>query len=164
MISIRFTILGNAADKNGNPTAYMRLVKGHWKDGDEKYIAWGHYVRRQFELTAFVERSDERMDKQQIGKVLGIPATFYEAGSKPDLRKAHTQAIKPIDIRSYKVRLSIMIDWASGAHGDPDNVFKGIADALIVQDKGVAGSFDFRTSPEKKGKVEALLEITDEHI
>jgi len=58
---------------------------------------------------------------------------------------------KPITLKKdEKVYLNTMIYYANNARPDPDNVQKGIADALFVNDKNVAGSYDFaidKTNP-----------------
>lgn len=40
-------------------------------------------------------------------------------------------------------RMDIKIYFANDARSDPDNVWKGIADALFDNDKYLSGSFDF---------------------
>ena len=45
--------------------------------------------------------------------------------------------------KENKTEVKIMIYFQNGKHGDPDNVFKGIADALFTCDKYVYGSFMF---------------------
>lgn len=58
--------------------------------------------------------------------------------------------------------MDIKIEWANGAHADGDNIFKGIADALFVNDKQVsAGSFESKMSEDKVGKVFVKIEIND---
>lgn len=42
-----------------------------------------------------------------------------------------------------KVFLNVMIYFKNKAHADPENVRKGIQDAIFTQDKYVAGSVDF---------------------
>lgn len=39
--------------------------------------------------------------------------------------------------------MDLVIFFKNKVHGDPDNIFKGIADALFSDDKYIAGSFDF---------------------
>ena len=59
-----------------------------------------------------------------------------------------------------RARMSIEIYWANEAHGDPDNVFKGIADALFVNDKNLGGSFEFEMD-KKMPRVEVKIEIIE---
>ena len=57
---------------------------------------------------------------------------------------------KPLTIpEGFKARMDLKIWWRNDAHGDPENVFGSIADALFKNDKNLAGSFDFE---EKKGR------------
>lgn len=49
---------------------------------------------------------------------------------------------KPITIKE-KVYVDIVIYYKDRTHADSDNVAKGINDALFVNDKNVAGSYDF---------------------
>ena len=53
--------------------------------------------------------------------------------------------------------LDIFIWWANRAHGDAENVFKGIADALFVNDKYLMGSFYFGYD-KSKPRVEVTIE------
>jgi Holliday junction resolvase RusA-like endonuclease len=47
----------------------------------------------------------------------------------------------------------------NGLHADPDNVFKGIADALFKNDKFLDGSFVSDYAPDSKGRVEISITI-----
>jgi len=62
---------------------------------------------------------------------------------------------------SERARMSITIYWVNGVHADPDNVFKGLADALFKQDKFLDGSFESHYASDGKGRVE--VEITLNH-
>ena len=42
-----------------------------------------------------------------------------------------------------KVFMDVMIYFSTGRHGDPENIRKGIQDAIYTQDRMVAGSVDF---------------------
>ncbi len=66
--------------------------------------------------------------------------------------------LKPIELGTRKAYLNTMIYYASDHRPDPDNVQKGIADALFVNDKNVAGTYDFELASDKVGKV--LVTIT----
>jgi Holliday junction resolvase RusA-like endonuclease len=65
---------------------------------------------------------------------------------------------KPINLGVAKAYLHTMIYYATNARPDPDNVQKGIADALFVNDKSVAGSYDFAMD-KKNPRVEVSIEI-----
>lgn len=157
MMQIRFTIEGNHLDIKGNPVPYMRLVRGHWKKGDEKYLEWGDYVRARFQRTANI-----------ISDPIGTNARVMRSGKEIvgicDAGEIVLNIEKPITVQQLKMRLDLKIYWHNKAHGDPDNIFKGIADALIHQDKNVDGSFASEMAPDKIGRVEALLTITDQIV
>lgn len=51
--------------------------------------------------------------------------------------------IKPITYTG-KVYMQLQITWANETHSDCDNVFKGIADALFMNDKHLVGCFDYK--------------------
>lgn len=64
---------------------------------------------------------------------------------------------KPLKMRE-KVYLRTMIYFANNARPDPDNVQKGIADALFENDKNVAGSYDFAVDKDRpRVEVEIVL-------
>jgi hypothetical protein len=42
-----------------------------------------------------------------------------------------------------KVFMDVMIYFSCGRHGDPENIRKGVQDAIYIQDRMVAGSVDF---------------------
>ena len=159
MIQIRFTIEGNHLDIKGNPIPYMRLVRGHWKKGDEKYIEWGDYVRARFSKTAKLSTQTEAI-KSPIPNLIA-----HNTNGELNAIKDHAGAFnfeKPIDVKKRKIYLDLKIYWHNKAHGDPDNIFKGIADALIHQDKNVDGSFASAIASDGYGRVEGLLTITDD--
>jgi Holliday junction resolvase RusA-like endonuclease len=49
--------------------------------------------------------------------------------------------------------MDIKVYWMNGNHGDPDNIFKGLADALFINDKFLDGSFETNNAPDGKGRV-----------
>ena len=57
-----------------------------------------------------------------------------------------------------KARMDVRIFGMNGIHGDPDNIFNGLADALFKNDKFLDGSFESNYSPDGKGRVE--IDIT----
>lgn len=51
---------------------------------------------------------------------------------------------KPLTtVKGHKTRVDIKIYFKNYAHGDGDNIFKGICDSLFTVDKYVIGSYDF---------------------
>ncbi len=57
--------------------------------------------------------------------------------------------------------MSILIHWMGHSHGDPENIFGSIADALFSQDKYLAGEFDFRQSEDDCGHVDVTITLQE---
>lgn len=77
----------------------------------------------------------------------------------PEFSSEHVQ---PLNTKiSERARMSIKIYWVNGAHADPDNIFKGLADALFHNDKFLDGVFESYYASDGKGRVE--VEITLNH-
>jgi len=56
----------------------------------------------------------------------------------------------PIDrAPKIKVYLNVMIYFSGARHADPENIRKGIQDAIFVNDRMVAGAVDFDYDAEK---------------
>ena len=141
MVEIRFTIEGNNKDRRGNPTPKLKKTRGQqWTPEAKNYVAWKLYVQ-----TALVEELSRR--------------------SAPAAREAARNIAllgKPLCLGDRKARMDIKIMWGSGNHGDPENIFGSIADALFYNDKHLAGSFDFDYSKERRGSVDILLTISEQ--
>ena len=131
---LSFVVKGNQDDWHGNPIPYTRVVKrALWLPEAKRYNAWKSYVRRSF-----------------YGE---YPAYLMRAGNTllTDLQSFKTSS-------ASKARMDVRIFWMNGIHGDPDNIFKGLADALFKNDKFLDGSFESNYSPDGKGRVE--IDIT----
>jgi hypothetical protein len=131
---LSFVVKGNQDDWHGNPIPYTRVVKrALWLPEAKRYNAWKSYVRRSF-----------------YGE---YPAYLMRAGNTllTDLQPFKTSS-------ASKARMDVRIFWMNGIHGDPDNIFKGLADALFKNDKFLDGSFESNYSPDGKGRVE--IDIT----
>jgi len=128
--TIQFTIKGNPDDLEGNPVPYIRVVgRALWLPNAKRYHAWKTYVRSVF-FRLYPEHSNRSVELQ------------------PFTTKA-----------SDKGRMDIKIFWANGMHADPDNVFKGIADALFKNDKFLDGSFESCYAPDCKGRVDVTISL-----
>lgn len=137
-MNVKFTIYGNQDNPKGNPVPYTRVVgRALWVRGAKRYAEWKAYVQSCF-FTAV---------DQETRKLLKAGNRQIRYG-KPIELPAHTDA-----------RMDLKIFWANGSHGDPDNVFKGIADALFVNDKNLDGSFESIRAPDAKGRVEVEIRI-----
>lgn len=130
-MKITFTIYGNHEDQHGNPVPYVRSTRDAlWRKDGKRYAHWKDYV-----VKAFMPLDQEPWF-----------GTFLRCG-------------KPIDLKRSKANMNIGIFWRNGAHGDPDNIWKGICDALFVNDRNVDGSFTSSVSPDGRVRVEVIIEI-----
>jgi len=134
---IKFTIKGNQEDPSGNPIPYFRQTQGSkWSKGAKRYHEWTNYVRANY-LDAIMPL--KKVDRAMLGEM----HDFLEK--------------KPIKAIDKKITMHTCIFFKNKAHADSDNIFKGIADALFMNDKYVAGSFDYHYSD--KGKVEVTINL-----
>lgn len=107
-----------------------------WLPKAKRYAAWKDYVAK------FILLKVAKEDFKTYSKL----ADIYE--------------YKPIKYDGKKACMDIYILFANKAHGDPDNIFKGIADALFVNDKFLSGSFDFgydKESPRVEVRIKTDL-------
>lgn len=133
MKQYRFTIQGNQEDASGNPIPYYRSTqRSFFNKGSRRYHAWKDFVR----------------------------ASFM---NQCNVRDVDMKEIKPIKLgENEEAEMVINIFWKNKAHSDADNVFKGIADALFVNDKNIwYGCFRAFPSDDKRGRVEVLIKITE---
>lgn len=135
MKKISFVLNGNQDDVYGNPIPYTRVVRrALWVPAAKKYEGWKSFVRR-----TFYKHCPEFLMRVENQLLYGL---------------------KPLSTTvSYKARMDIRIYWMNGIHGDPDNIFKGIADSLFKNDKFLDGSFETYMSEDGKGRVEVDITI-----
>lgn len=137
MKTITFTIYGNPKKKNGNPMPYTRTTQGSkFSKKALEYSAWkGHVV------ASYLDHIDgmKKIDRADFGDA-------------HDLIQR-----KPIKATKNKMHMSIHSTFVDDTHGDSDNVFKGIADALFQNDKYLEGSFTFERGDV--GKVEVTISL-----
>lgn len=142
MKKISFTIQGNHKDPYGNPLPKLKMTgKQRWMPKAQEYGRWKQHVKGCF----LSELVDEGLLKR---------ADFR------DLIYVH-EDLKPIVKSKKPARMEIMIWWCSDVHGDPENIFGSIADALFENDKYLAGSFDFAQSPNKKARVDVTITLSE---
>ena len=127
--TIKFTIKGNPEDIEGNPVPYVRVVgRALWLPNAKKYHAWKEYVR----------------------------SIFYR--NYPEFASNNDEGPQPLTTKiSARARMAITIFWVNGVHADPDNIFKGLADALFRQDKFLDGAFESHYASDGKGRVEVEI-------
>jgi hypothetical protein len=137
---ISFTIKGNQENPNGNPLPKNRKTyRQQWTTEARRYQEYHEYVRGIF-LGALLE--SKKISHKQFRDL------YYCSGGR-----------KPIDSKKIKGRMKIFITWADETHGDPENIFGAIADALFVNDKYLAVVADFDPIPKGKGRVDVEIEI-----
>ncbi len=60
-----------------------------------------------------------------------------------------------------KTILNVTVFFKNRKHGDPDNIRKGIQDALFTQDRCIAGSVDYFYDPQRPRCEVEILEIAN---
>lgn len=111
---IKFTIVGTHDSPDANPIPYKRLTqKMKYTSRGVEYEHWKAHV-----VKAFLDSLDRQ-------------------AQQPYIRNLQLKR-KPIALQpNQKARLTVHIRFKDEKHGDPDNVAKGINDALFIDDKHV---------------------------
>lgn len=136
-MTLNFTIYGNQNDLRGNPIPCLRTTQGtQWTPQAIRYREWKGFVVSKF-----------------IDLIQGMPR---------EERMLYTEVIdlsgtKPIKKMKSKIVMDLMIYFKDESHADCDNVFKGIADALFMNDKYLAGSFDYKMA--EQGRVDITIKF-----
>lgn len=141
---LTFTIPGNHRDRTGNPVSYKRTIRGAWRKDAVEYKLWQSYVRQQF---------------AQAYSKAGVPISFVEEKNRICEKAVFIGENQPIALKDMCARMDLLITWSDKAHGDPDNIFKGIADSLFSNDKNLDGSFSSAMSAEHKGLVVVVIKF-----
>lgn len=140
---IEFTIRGNPKDPKGNAVPKLKMTgKQHWTEKAQAYVAWKKHVTCAFFKGLADNSGMGAADKEGVRMLVDNFAV-----------------IKPLITEKQKVRMDILIRWKNHAHGDPENIFGSIADAIFKQDKYLAGSFDFDPKPTGAGEVDVKITI-----
>lgn len=137
-MTIEFTIKGNQEDPEGNPVPFQRVIKQMWRKQSTRYHEWMEYVRK-----AYLRAVEKKKD---------LHPAFALFSNKPiNLSLAGGDLVAKVETHIY---------WKNGAHGDPDNVYKGILDSIFSDDKGVIeGHYWSQVAPDGKGRVEVKIVI-----
>lgn len=107
--SIYFVVTGNQEDPEGNPIPYFRTTQGSsWNKPSQRYNAWKDYVA----------------------------SHLVHAKSLLDEYRSHPLDKKPIR-KGIHAKVTALIHFKGENHADPDNIVKGINDALFMDDKHV---------------------------
>ena len=137
MISITFTIIGNHQNLNGNPIPYLRMTHKELKllkipdyrmrsrsglkrkQTLKRYLDWKDYVRTCLQMAIVDQR---RATRDEIAYLT--------------------------ETKGKKIQLDCMVYFANRNHGDPENIRKGIQDAIFANDKHVVGNVDYQYDPD----------------
>lgn len=154
MFNFNFVIFGTPEDIKGNPLPKLKMTgKQSWTPKARKYANYKRYIRAKFWDELQVYLNDKETKKNPDLLELCRSGIIDAIGSLD----------KPINLpKGAKCKMDITIYWKDGTHGDPENIFGAIADALFENDKYLAGSFDF--SPVNKGAGKVLVNITFDHL
>lgn len=140
MIEIRFTIKGTHEGPGNNAIPKLKQTgRQHWTPAARRYVKWKEHC-----VVALIDALSKRS-----------PAAAREAA------KNYALLGKPLVLATRRARMDIVIVWSDGHHGDPENIFGSIADALFHNDKYLSGSFDFKDEPGE-GQVDILLTISEQ--
>lgn len=140
MIEIKFKIKGTHEDPRGNAIPKLKKTgKQFWTPAARRYVKWKEHC-----VKALIGEIEKRS-----------PAAAREAA------RNYAALGKPLVLATRRARMDIVVTWSDGKHGDPENVFGSIADALFHNDKYLAGSFDFKDE-YGDGQVDILLTISEQ--
>ena len=134
MTTYNLEIIGNGNGKNGNPIPYTRVLSNKIRADGARYLEWQQFVRAQFSTK--------------------YPKTIWIDGKKWGA---------PIRSGNHPVKAKCWITFKDKSHGDADNIFKGLLDALLFQDKYVM-EFHVYAEYGPVGKVYIEVEVCDDII
>jgi len=138
MKTFSFTIKGNHEDIHENAIPKLKKTRAQqWSPEAQRYTAWKGHIQHAF----FDSLAGEGIDYPVHIRIMRL---FR----------------KPIKLNvPGKAVMDIRIFWKDNTHGDPENIFGSIADALFFNDKNLDGSFKSEIAEDKKGKVEVFITI-----
>ena len=143
MKKIIFTIKGNQKSPIGNAVPKLKMTgKQKWTPIAQEYAKWKSHVV--YSLLNCVDHEEK-----------------WQLEMATDLRKNISILGKPIVLGfEGTAHMKINIYWGNEAHGDPENIFGSIADALFYNDKHLSGEFHFGHDPGN-GRVDVELTINE---
>lgn len=139
MKKIEFTIYGNHKTSTGNAVPKLKMTGNqHWTKGAKNYVAWKEHV---------------------VGALLSS-MKFDVAAQRMHAANA-ARYKKPIVLGGTEHAVMFLnICWSNKTHGDPENIFGSIADALFKNDKNLDGAFVSRMSKIKEnGRKKGLVKV-----
>lgn len=131
-MEISFSVFGNHEDVKGNAVPYTRMTqRGKFKPNARKYTKWKQYVVGQF--------------IDHLGQ-----CDCFDSHEQRAIMLTVAQGKAPLPyVPGIKIELNCMIYFATKNHGDPENIRKGIMDALFSNDKNVIGYYDYDYDPDR---------------
>lgn len=136
MKKISFTIRGNHLSSTGNAVPKLKMTgKQSWTDKAQEYVLWKEYVVR----SLLKSMTDDGPYIHNIN------------------RYKRPIVLSPVE-HAY---MRIWIKWSNIAHGDPENIFGSIADALFKNDKNLDCMTFSEIADEKNelGKPQGLVNV-----
>jgi hypothetical protein len=136
MKKINFTIKGNHKDPTGNAVPKLKMTgKQHWTPKAQEYVLWKEHV-----VYAFLESITDRHEKRMYCHNIAVHG-------------------KPIVTAEQHSHMLLNIYWKNFTHGDPENIFGSIADALFHNDKNLDIETVSVMSKDKIGRIEVQVDI-----
>lgn len=136
MRTISFSILGNHKDPKGNAVPKLKMTgRQHWTPKAKEYVLWKQHVVSSF-ISSLPQGTQNLIEKD-----------FYPG--------------KPIRLEKEEHALMrLRIKWKDNTHGDPENIFGSVADALFENDKNLdIGTVSVRA---KEGRIGVTIYIFDD--
>lgn len=129
--------------REGNPLPKLKMTGNQtWMPAAKRYAAWKVFVQE-----TYIESLGSKKWKQDACRNIAL-------GGKPIMLVAGERA-----------HMSIVIHWWDETHGDPENIFGSIADALFHNDKHLSVNVEFVCKDPRKdrrGTVDVAIIITPE--
>lgn len=137
MKALSFTIIGNHSDEKGNAVPKAKLTKRQqWTDKAQNYSFWKTHI---------------------VSSLFGFEKVESELAK---YIRNYSEYGKPIVLQPGEhARMSLRIKFADAHHGDPENIFGSIADALFHNDKKLDINTVSSMSKSKEGRVSVTIHI-----
>lgn len=136
---IKFVIHGNDARNFQNPMPKLKMTgKQSWTEKAQKYARYKAHV-----VNTLINATKGKAVHPMIIRNIGLKG-------------------KPLNTkRAARGRMDIDIYFKDHTHGDPENIFGAIADALFVDDKYLDGSFKGQLSSTGRAKVDVTVYLQE---
>lgn len=143
MKTFAFTISGNHKSVTGNAVPKLKMTGNqHWTPKAKEYVQWKSHV-----VYSFLEslKDDVKLQREFANNVARHGKPFVIGSSDHAF-------------------MSLRIYWSNRAHGDPENIYGSVADALFFNDKNLdvftlSSISDVRLNGKPYGRVSAKVMI-----